>query len=416
MNGISKANKFLALWITIPTFFSYSAYFFPKALKAFFIAPVGLFLISMLFYIAIIFLRRPRIQSIPEIRYLIMLLVTLFMGLLYTNAPNYGFRKIFILYTWVVLFFLYGAVIVNNFELYVKASVFCGIIFVLLLFAKYGDPISFFKSMQGETLRLGVEEDSGEYAGLNPIWVARYLGFLFLITLFILKKNSRNLFLYGYMLMLFLYMLTSGSKGPIVALVCGCLIFFANDKISVNVKTIFFLILVFGALILLLNTIDFFSSSFYINRFSGKSSSAEEREGLISVAFKFSGIVSFLFGTGTGNFGYLMHHRDERAYPHNIVAELYFENGIIALIILVLIYISIIKEYTLIFKSKKLRMLFALFIYFALNSMFSGDLFGNEYFFIFFILFHFEKLMIQKTEQLEMQLQQFSAGTTAYLK
>jgi len=162
--------------------------------------------------------------------------------------------------------------------------------------------------------------------------------------------------------------------------------------------------------------IDFFSSSFYINRFSGKSSSAEEREGLISVAFKFSGIVSFLFGTGTGNFGYLMHHRDERAYPHNIVAELYFENGIIALIILVLIYISIIKEYTLIFKSKKLRMLFALFIYFALNSMFSGDLFGNEYFFIFFILFHFEKLMIQKTEQLEMQLQQFSAGTTAYLK
>jgi hypothetical protein len=55
-------------------------------------------------------------------------------------------------------------------------------------------------------------------------------------------------------------------------------------------------------------------------------------------------------------------------------------------------------------------MLFALFIYFALNSMFSGDLLGNEYFFIFFMLFHFEKLMMRKTEQLEMQLEQSGTG------
>jgi O-antigen ligase len=188
------------------------------------------------------------------------------------------------------------------------------------------------------------------------------------------------------------------------------MVFFADDKISVNVKTIFFLVLIAAALILLLKAIDFFSSPFFINRFSGKSTSAEEREELIDVALRFSGVVSFLFGTGTGNFGYMIYHRDVREYPHNIVVELYVENGIISLIVLALMYTSVIRNYRLIFESRKLRMLFALFIYFALNSMFSGDLLGNEYFFIFFMLFHFEKLMMRKTEQLEMQLEQSGTG------
>jgi len=259
---------------------------------------------------------------------------------------------------------------------------------------------------------LGFVEESDSYGGLNPIWIARYLGFLFLMALFIAKKESRNLFLYGYMTVLFLYMITAGSKGPIIALLGGCLIFFASEDISVNIKTIFFLILIFLVFILLLNAIDFFSSSFFIERYSGKNTSAEEREVLIDVALQFSGVLSFLFGTGTGNFGYVINHKDARRYPHNIVAELYFENGIISLVILVLIYISVLKYHKLIFKSRKLRMLFAMFIYFGLNSMFSGDLLVNEYFFIFFLLFHFEKLMIQKTEQLE----QFNPDIAAYLK
>jgi O-antigen ligase len=418
MTGINKTNKFLAFWITIPTFFSYSSFFFPKALTAFLIAPAGMFTISMFFYISFVFLRRPKIQSIPEIRYLIMLLVVLCIGLFYTNAPNYGFKKIFVLYTWIILFFLYAPIIVNSYEIYAKASVFCGAVFLILLYSRCGDPISFFKAMQvqGDVVRLGFEQESGSYGSLNPIWIARYLGFLFLMALFIVKKESRNFFLYGYMLVLFLYMVTAGSKGPIIALLGGCLIFFTNENVSVNIKTIFFLILIFTVFILLLNAIDFFSSSFFIERYSGKNTSVDDREMLINVAFQFSGIVSFLVGTGTGNFGYVISHKDERRYPHNIVAELYFENGIISLVILALIYISVLKYHRLIFKSRKLRMLFAIFVYFGLNSMFSGDLLGNEYFFIFFILFHFEKLMIQKTEQLEMQLEQFDPGTAVYLK
>lgn len=419
MVGVNKTNRFLAFWIAVPTFFSYSAFFFPRVLKTFLIAPAGMFTISVLFYLAFVFLRRPRIQSVPEIRYIIILFAILCMGLLYTNAINYGSEKILVLYTWIILFFLYAPIIVNNFEIYAKASIPLGIIFLLLLYSRCGDPISFFRSMQvqGEVVRLGFEQESDSYGGLNPIWIARYLGFLFLLTLFIVRKQSKNLFLlYGYMLLLFLYMVTAGSKGPIIALLGGVLVYFLNEKVSVNVKTVFFLILVFAALILLLNAIDFFSSQFFIERFSGKSTSAEEREDFIDLGLQFSGIVSFLFGTGTGNFGYMIYHKDVREYPHNIAIELFFENGIISLVILVLMYTSVLRYFRLIFKSKKLRMLFALFIYFGLNSMFSGDLLGNEYFFIFFMLFHFEKLMMQETEQLEMRLEQFSPGTGAGLK
>ncbi len=415
MNSVSKANRFLASWIAIVTFFSYSAYFFPKAIKIFFIAPIGLFVISILFYVSLVFLRRPRIDSFAEVRYIILLLLVLSFGLLYTNAPNYGFEKILVLYTWIVLFFVYGNVIVNNFEQFVKVSVLFGIVFVLLLLSRFGDPISFFRSMQGETLRLGYEMDTGMNSGLNPIWAARYLGYIFLLLLIYVREKPRNLFLYGYMLALILYIVTAGSKGPVIALFGGCFVFFANEKLSVNLKTLFYIVLVLAVLILILNGIDFFSSQFFIDRFSGKSTSAEEREGLMEVAFHYFGAFSFLFGTGTGNFGYMIYHRDVREYPHNIVVELYIENGIFAIIILALIYISVLKYYRMIFKSTKLRMLFAMFIYFGLNSMFSGDLLGNEYFFIFFMLFHFERKMIQKTEQLELQLEQFNSGSTAYL-
>ncbi|MBS1752099.1 MAG: O-antigen ligase family protein [Bacteroidetes bacterium] len=269
--------------------------------------------------------------------------------------------------------------------------------------------------MQGETLRLGYEMDTGMNSGLNPIWSARYLGYIFLLLLLIVREKPHNLLLYGYMLALFLYIVTAGSKGPVIALFGGCLVFFANEKTSVNIKTIFYIVLVIALLILMLNAIDFFSSQFFIDRFSSKTTSGEEREGLMDVAFHYFGAFSFLFGTGTGNFGYLIYHRDVREYPHNIVVELYIENGIFAIIILVLMYVSVLKNFRMIFKSTKLRMLFAMFIYFGMNSMFSGDLLGNEYFFIFFMLFHFEKLMILKTQQLDLQLEQFNSVSPAYL-
>ena len=402
MFGIKKSNIFLAIWVTLPTFFSYASYFFPRPLKVFLIAPAGLFTLSVLFYFVLSFLPKPKFNFIPETRILIALFVILVFGLLYTHAFTYGTNKIVFLSTWVILFYVYSSVIVNNFRTFAKGSLFCGIVFLFLLFSEFGDPISFFKSMQGETIRLGIEQE-GVFT-LNPIWVARYLGFLFLMALYLLDiKRGKNL-LYAYLLLLFLYMITSGSKGPIYALIGACMIYFASSKMSVNIKSISIFVAIFAGMFLLLNAMDFFSSSFYISRFSERSSSGLEREGYIDAAFQFRGIFSFLFGTGTGNFGFFLNQRDLRAYPHNITAELFYENGAVALFVLFLMYYSVFKKHALILKHKELRLLCANFFYFGLNSMFSGDLFSNEYFFIFFILFHCEVMMIKRAEKIEILL------------
>ncbi|MFT3705704.1 MAG: hypothetical protein QM802_25265 [Agriterribacter sp.] len=313
-------------------------------------------------------------------------------------------NKIVFLYTWIVLFYMYASVIVNNFRTFIKANLFCGVFFLGLLFSEFGDPISFFRSMQGETIRLGIEQD-GVFV-LNPIWIARYLGYLFLLALYMLDIKKWKYLLYAYLLCLFLYMITSGSKGPIYALIGGCMIYFASSKMSENVKSIAIFVGIGVGMFLLLSALDFFSSSFYINRFSGKSSSGIEREGLVDVAVQFRGVFSFFFGTGTGNFGYLLNSRDVRGYPHNILAELYCENGVVSIAVIVAMYYSVIKKHVIILKYKELRLLCANFFYFGLNSMFSGDLFSNEYFFVFFILFHFEAMMIKKAEKMEMVLLQ----------
>jgi len=404
MAGTGKVDRFLAVWITVPIFLGYSTYFFPYSLKSFF-SPITMIAVSVFFYILFSFLTKPRFNFVPELRILIFFFLVLFIGLLYTNALKYGSDKLNILFAWVFLFYLYGFIIINNFDLFVKATFFSGAVFLFLLFNKFGDPITFFKSMQGEIVRLGVtKSDDNEDYLLNPIWVARYLGFLFLIALYSLKKGKINYLTYAYLLCIFLYMITSGSKGPIFALIVASLIFFADSRLSKNMRNIIIFIFICLGVLVLLNFIDFFSSSFFISRFSGESSSGAEREDLIGVALEYRGLGSFFWGTGTGNFGYIMSQRDTRAYPHNIFAELYCENGIIgASFILVMLY-SVVRKYTLIFKNRTLKLLCALFIFFFLNALFSGDLFSNEYLFIFFILFHYEAKMVTKEEEFMLML------------
>lgn len=46
-----------------------------------------------------------------------------------------------------------------------------------------------------------------------------------------------------------------------------------------------------------------------------------------------------VFGYGTGSWGFMVLGHDERAYPHNIVLELLFENGVIGLFLFVLVFV-----------------------------------------------------------------------------
>ncbi|MFT3947230.1 MAG: O-antigen ligase family protein [Agriterribacter sp.] len=402
MFGKYKIDRFLAAWIAIPLFFHHAHYFFPDSIKPI-LSPFIMIYVSIFLFAVLVFIPNPRLSFVKELQILLLFFLILVIGLTYTNAIGYGSSKIAILYLWIFVYYIYGFIIVNNFDVFIKISFFTGAVFLFLLYQKFGDPISFFQSMQGEIVRLGVTEDSsGKYIfALNPIWVARYLGLLFLLALSVVHKGKRNYIIYAYMVCLFLYMITSGSKGPIIALLGGCAIFLADNKLANNMKYIFtFLVLVAG-LLLLLDFIDFFSSSFFIARFSGESSSGTEREELIDMALRYRGIPGFLFGNGTGDFGYLMNRTDKRLYPHNIFAELYYENGIVGVSIIIIMMYTVFKKFAIIFRHRTLKLICAIFVYYALNTMFSGDLGANQFFFIFFILLHFEIKLVEKEEMLQ---------------
>ena len=74
---------------------------------------------------------------------------------------------------------------------------------------------------------------------------------------------------------------------------------------------------------------------------------------------------------------------DQNEYPHNMILEVLYENGIIGLIVLLTIIVILLFSF---FKKKIIKekiYLFVISIYFLINSFFTGDIAGNVMFFIF---------------------------------
>ena len=88
------------------------------------------------------------------------------------------------------------------------------------------------------------------------------------------------------------------------------------------------------------------------------------------------------FGNGIGSFGILFLNADEYYYPHNLLLEFYIEYGIIGVLLFMLPVLLILR------KSSLNYITIATAFYF-INSMFSGDIVGNNFLFIFLYLSSF---------------------------
>ena len=100
------------------------------------------------------------------------------------------------------------------------------------------------------------------------------------------------------------------------------------------------------------------------------SESIVERITQVSYSFDriFENAGNFLFGLGIGSFGILYEGVDERSYPHNVMLEIWFELGLLG----ILLFILLLLVY---FKKIRLRFNFILiFIYLLLNSLKSYSL------------------------------------------
>lgn len=105
----------------------------------------------------------------------------------------------------------------------------------------------------------------------------------------------------------------------------------------------------------------------------GDSASNIQRMILISQAF--AAKFDLWKGNGIGSYNFVATGVDELYYPHNLFIETILETGLIGLIILLL-------SLKIVFPQKSYFLLIC-FIYFFINSMFSGDISGNNYLFTF---------------------------------
>ncbi|WP_289366687.1 O-antigen ligase family protein [Alteromonas arenosi] len=267
--------------------------------------------------------------------------------------------------------------------------------YAVQLYLDYGSFAQLFLQI-GTRFRLGWNDAGNAF---NPISIARYMAYSILL-IFIVYPAWRPLIsnhiwlntFRTFLLILFVcssvYLFFSGTKTPILALVICFLILFFKSNLSKVLKFSVLSIGIFGATFLLVAGVKVVpgltdSQAAYIeSRFLDVESAVGDRAYQGSRATDNIELKAFLIGNGTGSFGYSNLKMDIRDYPHNIFAEVLYENGIFAVILLIVIYVMIVLNCIL---SKDLLSSFCSFsaLFFGINAFFSGDLITNNLIFFF---------------------------------
>lgn len=332
---------------------------------------------------------------------LILLSIMLFIGLIYTPSPDYGSVKAarFLLFN-IPLFVATILFIQRWMDLY---RIFWIIILFSMVFAFimiYEGVMNYFTGdFLGYVLRMTV-------LGANPISTGRVLSFGLLI-LFVLayyeKRVSLRYLLFSLSGFLFVCLLMTNTRGPIVSTVAAIFVFLVLFS-GINFKQ--FIIISSGLIIFFVTVVmilpDFLTSRIimYFSQDVGQQTMMVDRIDTVAsrtdmwkmaITGSFDSFKQFLIGRGTGGFASLYPFFDFRWYPHNIFFEIMFEIGIIGLLLFV-IHISKITNVskTLINKTEKtdrhhtVIVVIVLAISAFIGTLISGDLADNRTLWFFF--------------------------------
>ena len=317
--------------------------------------------------------------------------------LLWTNAINYGIYKSFIFSIWIITGFAIGTDLNNEtVKKFLLFNVYIGFIGIIYFSFKFGAAWTILNEMSMH-YRLGSEEN-------NPIILSRYLGFFIISCLFyfFLEKSKVKLFflLIPVILYSLIFMIFSGSKGPLVALAGAA--FYFTYLINFNIKKIIFSLAIITSLYLLIFNIElpFLNDSFmnFVDiRYIHSEGSVSTRNDQFFLALQHIDAWTFLFGAGTGDYGHLYYGADQSYYPHNIFIEVLYENGIIGLIILSITFVYLLVKSIGMNNILEKYLLISSF-YFFINAQFTGDISANAQYFLFLIMFIFYKNVRGKYE------------------
>jgi len=326
-------------------------------------------LISLLICFIILFLRRKSTVIVKSKYIYIIYVLILFMSIsiLWSNAPIYGLKKLMLVFISIIL-----TIVVSN-ELnireFIKFNFLFGVLFLIILIHKYG----WYPTLLSESsfYRLGRIDD-------NPNIIGRGLGFYIINTLLYLSVIKRNKYINIISIinisLLFVYLLLTGSKGPLFSMIITLLIviMYYKKKVSVFIIGVFILTIIGYYLI---TNVEYLSNRMIqdTSSYSGRSIIYKTaiREYLKGNSFK------ILMGSGMGNYGYFIWKSDVTDYPHNIFIEILYESGLIGISLFIIIISITIGFWKDINYSDKANVFIISFIYFLLCAQVSSDIGAN---------------------------------------
>jgi O-antigen ligase len=258
-----------------------------------------------------------------------------------------------------------------------------GLLLIGVVVIEFGNPIQLFRNANRFfRLRLG---DDG-----NPIMLGRQLALaITIIATFVAVRLRWKDLVWSIPvgLLTLVYLVATGSKGPLLALALSFVItpllmmrgVMGRVSLSILLMGLFSVIGVVG--------VEFLPKGFIEERFTEKVQNLSLRmpayQDVMRTLFE-SDATQMLVGHGTGDYGYFASGHDERAYPHNVLLEVAYENGLIGVVLLVaalscpLMAVLRTAQHQLEYQHRMLLAgLSAAYISSVINAQFSGDLGAN---------------------------------------
>lgn len=210
----------------------------------------------------------------------------------------------------------------------------------------------------------------------NPNLLARFYAIFALIM--ILKGIKNKVYLIFGGISFFLLLMTASKSsllGFLLILIILLLVFYRRYFIII-ISILYITVLLFlsRAPEIVLKTINVFESG-----------SLDSRMSFVNIALNDQ--INYFFGAGTMSF-----QQKYGAYPHNLFVEIFYENGVLGLIIIILLIgssVYIIIKY-IIFDKKDIYiwMVFGVFFIGLVSSQFSEDITGNRFLFLSIAIIH----------------------------
>jgi O-Antigen ligase len=324
-------------------------------------------------------------DSLPELfrgQWLVLLAYGLFAGAVlasyaYTTAPNYGGVKLVRFLLIGTLFLYSGIILVRNEEEFRRIAG----IFVLAACVT-----SFQMVFHLEHRAVGEETD---ITRIGAGWLLG-MGILLLLGYPIVRNSRRYLFCVIMALpLLSAGLIASASRGPMVALTVALLLtmfwFAKRQFVAIRVWVALLLVGSCVASFFYLRHMDPDKYNAKLNEMialsSGHSGSGSGAKRLDFYSRTMAAIPENLWlGQGVGSWSAFYYGHDARGYPHNLLLETMFEEGVLgaSLFLLFLGLLAIAIRRMLVATDSQYGVLAGLLVYCVSVSMFSGDLDDNR--------------------------------------